>query len=85
MLSGKAMLQLGNEEVEVRAGDFAGLSAPSVAHKLWNPFDEEAVILSAQERRDFEFLDFPLLNKRLVASPSGVSFFPLATEEKLAL
>jgi uncharacterized cupin superfamily protein len=85
VLTGKAMLQLDKDEVELRPGDFVGLSAPSVAHKLWNPFDEDVVILSCQERRDFEFLDFPLLNKRLVASPSGVSFFSLATEEKLQL
>jgi len=41
ILSGRGRAEIGDETVEVGAGDFMGFATPSVAHHLTNPYDED--------------------------------------------
>ena len=67
VLSGRGVLEIGEEEFEVGPGDFMGFPAPGPAHHMRNPFDEDLVYLMGGERRDFEIGLFPRHKKRLVA------------------
>lgn len=66
ILSGRGMADVDGREIEVGPGDFLGFKAPSVAHHLRNPFQEDLVYLMGGERRDFEIADFPRNGKRLI-------------------
>ena len=65
IISGRGMAEIGDEQVEVRPGDFLGFSAPSLPHAMKNPFDEDLVYLMGGERRNFDMCDYPRLKKRL--------------------
>lgn len=66
ILSGRGKAEIDGCEHEVGPGDFMGFPTPSVAHHLWNPFDEELVYLVGGERAELEIADFPHLGKRLL-------------------
>jgi len=66
ILSGRAMAEIGDEEIEVGPGDFMGFPTPSVAHHIKNPFDEDLVYLMGGERQDLEVADFPRIKKRII-------------------
>lgn len=65
ILEGRAMASLGDEEREVGPGDFMGFTAPSVPHKLHNPFDEDVVYLMCGERNQIDVCDYPAIGKRM--------------------
>lgn len=73
ILSGRAILEVEDEEMEITAGDFLGFPTPSVAHNLRNPFEEEVVYLMGGEHRDFEVGVFPRHKKRLIRDGSSAS------------
>ena len=83
VLSGRGIAQIGSEEHEVRPGDFLGFAAPSVAHHLKNPFEEDLIYLSGGERTDFEVADFPTEGKRLVRIGEELMVFPIAAAEPM--
>jgi uncharacterized cupin superfamily protein len=83
ILSGRGIAEVGDEEYEVGPGDFLGFRAPSVAHHLRNPFDEELVYLSGGERREVEVADFPRLGKRMVRVGGQLAMHDLANEQPL--
>jgi uncharacterized cupin superfamily protein len=64
ILSGRGIAEIGDEEFEVKAGDFMGFGAPSVGHHLRNPFDADLVYLMGGERHEIEVGDYPRLRKR---------------------
>jgi uncharacterized cupin superfamily protein len=66
ILAGRGIAEIDSEEHDVGAGDFLGFAAPSVAHSLRNPFDEDLVYLVGGERREVEIGDFPHLKKRVL-------------------
>ena len=66
IVSGRGILELGDEEHEVGPGDFVGFGTPSIGHHLRNPFDEDLVYLVAGERARVEVADFPKLGKKIV-------------------
>ncbi|EYF00145.1 cupin domain-containing protein [Chondromyces apiculatus] len=74
ILSGRGVAEIGDEEVEVGPGDFLGFPAPSVAHHLRNPFDEELVYLSGGESKQLEVADFPRHGKSLVRRGEKMAF-----------
>ena len=83
VLSGRGIAQIGAEEHEVGPGDFLGFAAPSVAHHLKNPFEEDLIYLSGGERTDFEVADFPTEGKRLVRIGEELMVFPIAAAEPM--
>ena len=52
-----------------------GFPAPSVAHHLSNPFDDELVYLMGGEAREAEIAEFPELGKRLVRRGNTVEIY----------
>jgi uncharacterized cupin superfamily protein len=73
ILSGRAIVEVDDEDIEVAAGDFLGFPTPSVAHNLRNPFEEDVVYLMGGEHRDFEVGIFPRLKKRLIRDGASAS------------
>jgi len=78
ILSGRAIARIDGEEYEMGPGDFVGFPAPSVAHNMANPFDEELVYLSGGEYHDLEVSDFPELGKRMVRVGEKMTSYDLA-------
>jgi uncharacterized cupin superfamily protein len=78
ILSGRGIALIDGVECEMAPGDFVGFPAPSVAHNLANPFDEELVYLSGGEHREHEVADFPELGKRMVRMGEKVTVYDLA-------
>jgi uncharacterized cupin superfamily protein len=76
-LSGRAVLTIDGEDVEVGPGDFVAFPAPSVAHQLRNPFDEPVEYLMGGENLPFEVADFPELNRRMLRFPDRVEVYDL--------
>jgi uncharacterized cupin superfamily protein len=64
ILYGQGMALIGDQEVEVGAGDFLAFPAPQVAHHLRNTGFEDLVYLMGGEMLDADIVDFPTLKKR---------------------
>ena len=75
ILSGRGRARIDGEVYEVSAGDFMGFPAPSVAHHMTNPYDEDLVYLMGGEARDVEIADFPDLGKRMLRRGTEVEIF----------
>ena len=69
ILSGRAMARIGDEEFEVGAGDFMGFPAPSPAHSMRNPFDEDLLYLVAGERQALDVVHYPDLKRTMIKYP----------------
>ncbi|WP_257460746.1 cupin domain-containing protein [Archangium lipolyticum] len=85
VLSGRGIVEIGDEQHEVGPGDFLGFTTPSVGHHLRNPFSEELVYLSGGERREMEVADFPRHGKRMVRVGATISFFPVDTVQSFTI
>lgn len=77
VLSGRGLARIDGVEHEVGPGDFMGFPAPSVAHHLTNPFDQDLVYLMGGENRPLEVCDFPELGRRMVRRGEEVSVYGL--------
>lgn len=77
ILSGRAMARIDGEEYEMAAGDFVAFPAPSVAHNLSNPFDEEVVYLMGGTHAAFEIADFPDHGRRMVRLGEDMQVYDL--------
>ena len=76
VLSGRGVMEIGDEEMEVAAGDFVGFPAPQVAHHLRNPSDDEDLVyLVGGEVLDVDVADFPRLGKRMVRRGEDVEIY----------
>lgn len=65
IISGRGIAEVGEEKIEIEAGDFMGFTAPSSPHCITNPFEEDLVYLVGGERLNFDVCDYPRLKKRL--------------------
>jgi uncharacterized cupin superfamily protein len=78
IISGQGVAEINGEEFEVAAGDFMGFPAPSVAHRLRNPHEEELVYLVGGETLDVEIADFPRLGKRMLRRGQDVEVYEIS-------
>ncbi len=78
IISGRGVAEIDGEELEVAAGDFMGFPAPSVAHHLRDPYEEELVYLIGGETLDVEIEDFPRLGKRTLRRRQGVEVYEIS-------
>lgn len=78
VLSGRALVDIDGEQHELGPGDFVGFPAPSVAHHLTNPFDQDFTYLSGGERREVEIADYPRHGRRMVRVGGQVDIFPVS-------
>jgi uncharacterized cupin superfamily protein len=67
MLSGRAVVEMAEESVEVGPGDFVGFPAPGVAHLVTNPFAAEcSYLMGGQIGVPLDFIDYPRLGKQYI-------------------
>lgn len=66
VLSGRGMAHIGDAEFEVGPGDFMGFPAPSPAHSLSNPFDEDLVYLMGGERNAVDAVHYPRIRRTML-------------------
>lgn len=89
ILSGRGRTEIDGRTHEVGAGDFMGFATPSVAHVLWNPYQEDLVYLMGGEEMTKDLAFFPRHGKYMVVL-GDKSFYvdeaatrPVAMEEFL--
>lgn len=68
ILEGTAEARIGDETVQVIAGDFIGYRAGGEAHALRNNGDAVLKCIVVGERRDHDMADYPDLKKRIYRS-----------------
>lgn len=83
LVSGRAILDDGDAQHELAAGDFVAFPTPSQAHQLRNPHGEDVVYLSGGERAQIDVTDFPRLGKRVVRIGQRATVYELDTGEPL--
>jgi uncharacterized cupin superfamily protein len=75
ILAGRGIAEIDGEDHEVGPGDFMGFAAPSVAHHLRNPGEEELVYLMGGERLEAEVATFPKLGRKMVRVGDEVEIY----------
>lgn len=65
ILEGQAEATIGNETIQVSAGDFLGYRAGGEAHKLLNNGDTVLTCIVVGQRSDHDVADYTALNKRI--------------------
>ena len=68
VVSGRGVAHIGDEQFEVGPGDFMGFPAPSPAHSLHNPYDEDLVYLMGGERNTNDVVHYPRLQRSMMKS-----------------
>jgi len=84
-LSGKGVVDIGDETFEFAAGDFVGFPASSHPHHIRNTGAEELVYLSGGENAPVEIAEFPRLGKRMVRMAREVTVYPSAAGEPFGI
>ncbi len=65
ILSGNAMALIGDQEFDVREGDFIGYRAAGKAHKIINTGNDILKCIVVGQRLDHDVADYPQKNKRI--------------------
>jgi uncharacterized cupin superfamily protein len=73
ILSGRGRAEIDGQMFEVGPGDFMGFPAPSVAHHLTNPYDEDLVYLMGGEHSGLDIGIFPRIGKRIVFTERDIT------------
>lgn len=68
ILSGRGVASVGEELFDVQAGDFMGFPAPSPAHSLHNPHEEDLVYLMGGERNVVDIVHYPNIARSMIKS-----------------
>ncbi len=66
VLAGRGIACIGDDRYEVGPGDFMGFPAPSPAHSLSNPFDEDLVYLVGGERNAVDAVHYPRIGRSML-------------------
>jgi uncharacterized cupin superfamily protein len=83
VMSGRGVVDVGDETFAIGPGDFVGFPAASHAHHIRNTGSEDLVYLSGGENADIEIADFPHEGKRMVRIGKDVTVYPTALGEPL--
>jgi len=81
VLSGKGVVDIGDEVFDLGPGDFVGFPAATHAHHIRNTGPVELVYLSGGENAPLEIADFPRLGKRMVRMEREATVYPAAAGE----
>ena len=76
VLAGQGIAKIGDEEFEVGPGDFMGFPAPSPAHSLRNPYDEELIYLMGGERWAVDLVHYPEIGRTLLKAHGRRAWMP---------
>ena len=78
ILMGLGRALIGEDEIDVGAGDFMAFPTPSVTHHLTNIGAEDLVYLMGGENLDVEISDFPTVGRRVVRMNGQATVYDLA-------
>ncbi len=81
VLSGRGVVEIADEVIDIAPGDFIGLPAGGHPHLVKNPGDEDLVLLSGGESTAVEVTDFPRDGRRLVRIGKEGAVHPLSLAE----
>ena len=65
ILSGKGLADIGDEQIEIEAGDFMAFKKHSLPHSLHNSSDQDLVYLMGGTRSDIDVCDYPRIGRRM--------------------
>lgn len=65
ILEGQGTAEIGDELVEVQAGDFMAFTQNSLPHCMRNASDKDLVYLMGGTRSEIDVCDYPTLNRRM--------------------
>ncbi len=85
VLSGKGVVDIGDETFDLGPGDFVGFPAGTHAHHIRNTGTEDLVYLSGGENARVEIGDFPREGKRIVRIEREATVYPIALGEPFGL
>lgn len=71
VLAGRGIALIGEQRYEVGPGDFMGFPAPSPAHSLSNPYDEDLLYLMGGERNVVDAVHYPRIRRTMLKGPGG--------------
>ncbi len=66
VLAGRGVAHIGDDRFEVGPGDFMGFPAPSPAHSLSNPYDQDLVYLMGGERNPVDAVHYPRIARTML-------------------
>jgi uncharacterized cupin superfamily protein len=66
VISGRGIAHIGDERFDVGPGDFMGFPAPSPAHSLSNPHQEDLVYLMGGERNVVDAVHYPRIRRSML-------------------
>jgi uncharacterized cupin superfamily protein len=66
IVSGRGVAHIGDERFDVGPGDFMGFPAPSPAHSLSNPHEEDLVYLVGGERNPVDAVHYPRIRRTML-------------------
>ncbi|MFU8816512.1 MAG: cupin domain-containing protein [Pseudomonadales bacterium] len=66
VLSGRGIAHIGEASFEIGAGDFMGFPAPSPAHSLSNPYEQDLVYLMGGERNLVDAVHYPHIQRSML-------------------
>lgn len=69
VVSGRGIAFIGEDRFEIGAGDFMGFPAPSPAHSMTNPYDEDLVYLVGGERNAVDAVHYPRIRRTMLKAP----------------
>lgn len=81
VLSGRGLVDIGEETFDLGAGDFVGFPAGTHAHHIRNAGPEELVYLSGGQNERLEIADFPREGKRMVRMETEATVYPVSAGE----
>ncbi len=68
VVSGRGIADIGEESFEVGPGDFMGFPAPSPAHSLHNPYEQDLYYLMGGERNAADVVHYPRISRSMIKS-----------------
>ncbi|MFL5405799.1 MAG: cupin domain-containing protein [Myxococcales bacterium] len=80
IVSGRGVVEIGEETFDLGPGDFVGFPPRTHAHHIRNTGSEDLVYLCGGESAPTEIGDFPREGKRMVKIGQDVTVYPLAGE-----
>lgn len=83
VLSGKGVLEIGEQENFLAPGDFVGFPQGSPARQLRNPFRDPLVCLLGGEHREVDVTDFPRAGKRMFRHNNLIEVYDTADAEEV--
>jgi uncharacterized cupin superfamily protein len=81
ILEGRGKARIGDNEVDIGAGDCLGFPAHGPGHVLSNPFDADLLYLCGGNRATNDVCDYPQANQRLYQSGPERHYEPLLEDD----